>query len=150
MQYFTQPAILEQIGRRRLVKLFQPFEQELKANNLVLPNPALENGTYFRDLATVLGRPQSLPETLRKALFTLEEAASPENDKRLWTAIHRRLPGVSVSHDCPLDRALELWFVAPDEFTQFTPPDTSANGTANASPPTSAFPDHTPTPPLSD
>src|SRR5436309_11102779 len=28
---------------------------------------------------------------------------------------------VSVSTDCALDRALELWFSTPDEFSQFAP-----------------------------
>src|SRR5438105_14977594 len=31
-------------------------------------------------------------------------------------AIRRRIPGVCVSEDCALDRVLELWFAAPDEF----------------------------------
>jgi hypothetical protein len=39
----------------------------------------------------------------------------------IWRAIHRRIPGISVSQDCPLDRTLELWFKAPDELSQFQP-----------------------------
>src|SRR5207237_247783 len=43
----------------------------------------------------------------------------PENEMPLWRAISRRIPGVSVAQDCSLDRALELWFAAPEEFSQF-------------------------------
>jgi hypothetical protein len=113
---FTQHEILRQIGRQRLGKLFAPFEQELKAHNLVLPKPVPGSDDYFYELANVFTHPESLPENLRKTLFALEEAASPENDERLWTAIKRRIPCVSVSIDCPLDLTLELWFQAPDEF----------------------------------
>src|ERR1051326_2178737 len=139
MRYFTQVEILEQVGRRRLAKFLEPFQPELKANNLVLPNGAGEDSSYFSELAAALARPESLPENLRKALFTLEAAASLENNNRLWTAIERRIPCVSVSIDCPLDRALGLWFLAPDEFAQFA--DTNrraATNVENGNPRTSA------------
>src|SRR5207247_9333635 len=41
--------------------------------------------------------------------------------KIIPSAIKRRIPSVSVSTDCALDRALELWFCAPDDFSQFVP-----------------------------
>ena len=122
LKYFTQTPILRQIGHRRLAKLFNAFDQEMKASKLLWPAPAPQDDNYFADVASALSSlPQSLPKNLRNALFTIEEAASPENDTRLWIAINRRIPGVSVSIDCPLDRALELWFVAPEEFSQFAP-----------------------------
>jgi len=132
MKYFTQAPILRQIGHRRLARLLSAFDQELKAGSLVLPEPDLQNDDYFADLATALSAAERLPENLRKALCTLENAASPENDKPLWAATKRRIPGVSVSMDCALDRALELWFAAPDEMYQFAPSDLPAKGSPNA------------------
>src|SRR6266699_6479653 len=123
LKYFTQTPILRQIGHRRLAKLLSAFDNDLKGSKLVLPEPDLKNDDYFAGLANVLLLPQSLPKDLRNALFSIEEAASPENEKRLWIAIGKRIPGVSVSQDCALDRALDLWFLAPDEIAQFGPPD---------------------------
>jgi len=113
LKYFTQTPILQEIGHRRLAKLLAAFDQDLKASKVVLPEPNPQNVDSFADLANALAT-QRLPHSLHKALLTIENAASPENDTRLWIAINRRIPGVSVSIDCPLDRALELWFVAPE------------------------------------
>src|SRR6266478_2246677 len=124
LKYFTQPAILQVIGPRRLALLLSAFDADLKASNLVLPQPQpnSDNVRYFSELAAVLALPQRLPERLRDALFTLEAAASPENERRVWAAIKRRIPCVSVSLDCTLDRTLDLWFLAPDEFSEFVAP----------------------------
>src|SRR5260221_450710 len=122
LNYFTQSPILRQIGHRRLAKLLSPFDEDLKTARLVLPEPDPQNDDYFADLANALSMADRLPGRLRQTLLTIEPAASPENDKPLWCAIGRRIPGVSISHDCALDRALELWFVAPEEFSQFAPP----------------------------
>src|ERR1043166_7084570 len=121
LKYFIQTPILRQIGHRRLARLLSAFESALKASNLQLPQPDAANDDFFADLANAFSCVEHLPARLGKALFTLENAASPENDRRLWSAISQRLPGVSVSIDCALDRALELWFVAPNEFSQFPP-----------------------------
>src|SRR5260221_646445 len=121
LNYFTQSPILRQIGHRRLAKLLNPFDEVLKAASLVLPVPDPQNDDYFADLANALSIADRLPGRLRQTLLTIEPAASPENDKPLWCAIGRRIPGVSVSHDCALDRALDLWFLAPEEFSQFVP-----------------------------
>src|ERR1043166_9031837 len=119
LKYFTQTPILRQIGHRRLAKLLADFDQDLKDSKVVLPEPDPQNVDSFADLANALAT-QRLPPSLHKALLTIENAASPENDKPLWSSIGRRIPGVSVSHDCALDRVLELWFLAPDEFSQFS------------------------------
>src|SRR6266404_5156193 len=118
LEYFSQPEILRQIGSRRLAKLLDGFGDDLKAGSILLPNSESENGSYFDSLAPVL-RSSTLPDRLRAALFTLEAATSPENQDRLDSAIQRRIPCVSVSPCCALDRALELWFHAPEEFSQF-------------------------------
>ena len=125
MKYFTETAILRQIGHRRLAKLLAGFDQDLTARKLVLPEPDRKGEDYFADLANAVAT-EGLPESLRKALLTIENAASPQNDKPLWSAIKRRIPGVSVSEDCAVDRALDLWFLAPDEMTQSAPRQTNA------------------------
>src|SRR5437667_2043152 len=117
LEYFSQPEILLQIGSRRLAKLFDGFRDDLKAANILLPSSESENGSYFDSLAPILGS-AALPNRLRAALFTLETAVSPDNRDRLEDAIQRRIPCVSLT-DCAVDRALELWFLVPDELFQF-------------------------------
>src|SRR6266404_1546618 len=119
---FTQPTILKQIGPLRLAKFFESFDAELKANNIVLPTMDYEKENDFPGLAAALVPSERLPGRLRKALFTLEDAASPENHDRLHETTNRRLPCISLGGLCDLDHALELWFAAPDELAQFRPP----------------------------
>src|SRR5881392_249553 len=87
LHQFTQPAILEQIGCRRLAKLLNAFGDDCKTANIVPPSES-ENGEYFPYLAAALGAP-ALPGRLRAALLTLETAAAPENRERLDSAIQR-------------------------------------------------------------
>jgi len=121
MKYFTESAILKQIGPTRLALLLRDFAEDIKASQLILPSPGVHNGDYFVQLAAAFGATERLPERLREALLTLENAASPANDKRAWSAIKRRIPCISVSWDCALDRVLDLWFLARDECAQFAP-----------------------------
>ena len=124
LHIFAHPATLRQIGSFRLARFLQAFHDDLTAANALLPTPDSENGDYFDSLAAILAAPEHLPNRLRAALFTLEAAATPENHDRLQAAIQRRIPRVELSEDCALDRALELWFHAPDELTQFAPQNT--------------------------
>src|SRR6266576_4375903 len=121
MFLFTQPSILKEIGHPRLAKLLHGFEQDLKDSNLSLPDPDAQNGEYFSDLAALFARPDTLPASLRNTLLVLEHAATPENDAKVQDAVHRRIPRVFVSRTCPLDRVLDLWFLVPDELSQFIP-----------------------------
>jgi putative DNA primase/helicase len=122
LHYFTQPEILQVVGHRRLARLLNQFDADLKASNLLLPDPSRENANYFSELAAILALPQRLPASLRNALFIIEAAAAPQNEGRLWFAIKKRIPQISVSWDCALDRTLDLWFLAPDEFPQLVAP----------------------------
>src|ERR1043166_3870409 len=119
LAYFTQTAILRQIGFRRLGQLLNPFAADLEALHFALPEP--DSDDYFPDLANALSVTERLPKSVLTILRTLENAASPANNEQLRSAIHRRIPHVSLSEDCALDRALELWFCAPDEFSPFLP-----------------------------
>src|SRR5882672_5252826 len=118
----THPSILKAIGHPRLVLFFQPFEHDLRACNLVLPPYEPSNDEFFCALADILASPALLPERLRVALYTLEAAASPQNQGWLDATIQRRIPNVSLTGLCPLDRALELWLTDPEELSKFTPP----------------------------
>ena len=66
------------------------------------------NMEEFLRLVGLQAQSPALPDRLRAALFTLESAASPDNRERLDSAIQRRIPCVSLSPYCALDRALEL------------------------------------------
>ena len=128
LNFFTQTAILRQIGHRRLARLLHPFDGDLKAAGMVLPKPDPGNDDYFADLACALSITGRLPGRLRQTLQTIELAVSPENNQPLWSAIQRRIPQVSVWGECVLDRALELWFAAPEEFSQFITPKSEDGG----------------------
>jgi hypothetical protein len=121
LKLFTQPEILEQIGSRRLEKLFNAFRGDLDTEHIILPTPESQNGSYFGSLAATLGSGTKLPDRLRNTLLALETATSPENRSLLDAAIQLRIPTVAVSENCVLDRALELWFHAPEEFSAFKP-----------------------------
>src|SRR5260221_5304359 len=122
LNYFTQSPILRQIGHRRLAKLLNPFDEDLKSAKFVLPQLDPQNDDYFADLANALSMADRLPARLRQTLLTIELAASPEHGMPLWSAINRRIPDLSVAQDYALHRALELWFVVPEEFSQVGPP----------------------------
>jgi len=122
LKCFTQPEILEHIGSRRLEKLLNAFSEDLETEHFTLPTPDSQNGIYFDSLATTLASDQKIPDRLRNTLLALEAAALPENDTHLSAAIQRRIPTVAVSQTCVLDRALELWFHAPEELSRFSPP----------------------------
>ena len=44
LEYFIQPEILQQIGSRRLAKLFDGFRDDLKAASILLPGSESESG----------------------------------------------------------------------------------------------------------
>ena len=69
LNYFTQAPILRQIGHRRLARLLKPFDEDVKAASLVLPEPDPQNDDYFVDLANSLSIADRLPERLRQTLW---------------------------------------------------------------------------------
>ena len=121
LKFFAQPAILQQIGIARLFKFLDEYSDDLKVANISLPTPVSESDDHFDSLASLLASLALLPTRLRADVLVLEEAAAPQNRDRLQAAIERRIPSVSLADCCPLDCALELWFAAPDEFSQFQP-----------------------------
>src|SRR3954471_9756204 len=117
---FTQPDVLHFINCRKWARFVSAFAPELRAANLTVPDPDHLNGHDIFWFARFFGN-SSLPENLRKALLTLETAADPANEDRLYSIITRRFPQDNFGHLHPLDRALELWFNAREELAPFEP-----------------------------
>jgi len=116
---FTQSNILKEVGHARLAKLLAEFDVQLKSSQIVLPQPDPLDANYFAALAAIFASPEALPPQLRETLLTLEEVASAKNAERLQASLKRRIPCVAVSETCALDRALDLFFLVPDELSQF-------------------------------
>src|SRR6266704_3388962 len=139
MKLFIQPVILREIGHIRIAKFLEPFREELGVAGIALPPmpdttyntlPEPEASRYFEAITTVFGTTERLPGRLRKAVAILEAAAS--DAERLDAAVQRRMPCVAVNRDCALDRALELWFAAPDELEPFAAKNEESSGAAVA------------------
>src|SRR3954470_15663082 len=120
LKYFTLPAILEQIGSTRINRFLVRFSNELNAASIPVPQVGPECPPYFSSAAALFSR-ADLPGRLRIDLFTLEAAASPHNHDRLEALIEKHIPSTIINPYCPLDRALELWFLVPDSLLQFAP-----------------------------
>src|SRR5437879_1955798 len=117
---FTNPTILETIGHSRIAKFLDTFFDDLARAKIRVPSPESQNGNYFHSIAEILADPIRLPQSLQLDLLTLERAALPANQQHLNDIIQRRLPSVALTN-CPLDRALEVWFAAPEELARFSP-----------------------------
>src|SRR4051812_8649332 len=117
---FTQPDVLHFINCRKWARFVSAFAPELRAANLTVPDPDHLNGHDIYWFARFFANP-NLPENLRKALMTLETAAHPANEDRVYSILMRRSPQDNFGHLHPLDRALELWFNAREELAPFEP-----------------------------
>jgi putative DNA primase/helicase len=93
----------------------------LHSAGITLPDHETANGSYFDAVTSAVALPDRLPAPLRAALLTLENAASAQNQDLMDQSIARRIPCVAVNLECAIDRALELWFLVPDELDQFQP-----------------------------
>ena len=116
---FTDTVELHNIGQLRLAKLLATFEPQIASAGIPVPVPPDENnppvnGQYFDAVAELLRR-HDLPEPFTRTLAAIELGASTENATALDLVIQRRLPCISLKRDCPLDCALELFFVCFDE-----------------------------------
>ncbi len=138
---FRDAVLRHEIDPRRIAKFFGPFGDSLQAAGIVIPDHEQANGNYHDIVATILSDPDLLPESIRNGLITLGNAAAAENESRLDDAIKRRIPNVGINRACPIDCALELWFLAPDELQQFAwegdvpPSPTSASPSSSSSSP---------------
>src|SRR4051794_37655938 len=80
---FTQPAVLDFVNCRKLARFVSAFGPELRAANLTVPDPNDLNGHDTFWFARFFANP-NLPENIRKALMTLETAADPTNEDRVY------------------------------------------------------------------
>src|SRR5438552_19041068 len=84
---FILPGVLRAIGRKLLEKFLAHFQPDLAAVNIALPPPDLPDEEYFKAVSALLTSEAHLPEGLTKALFTIEEMASPEGQEGVRSAI---------------------------------------------------------------
>src|SRR2546423_1637257 len=99
LHLFTQSEILHQIGSGRLLKFLRAFSTDPETDSILPPASAADDGNYFDSLATAFANHSLLPNPLREALFTLENAVSPENQSLFDSTIQRCIPCVSIT--CP-------------------------------------------------
>jgi len=122
LSQFTQTSLLRSIGESRIAKLLNHFSADLLNANINIPNREEQNGQYLDSVAAIFKDSSRLPHRMLHTLLTIENAATSENQDRLEAYIQRQPDQLSL-RDCLLDRALELWFAAPEELSQFaTPP----------------------------
>ncbi len=123
LRRFTQPQVLQSIGRPHLSRFFDRFKVDLKGENRSLPSPDVSNDGYFESLASSLSRTDTLPQSLIQALGVIEGLAAPENRAHL-------LKGVAETPACaaldpassPECLALQIWLWArPIELVEEEP-----------------------------
>src|SRR5436190_3234391 len=98
LEYFSQPDILRAIGTPRLARLFQDFSADLKAANIVLPDPESDAGNYLNSAADLFAHAERLPQRMWRPLLAVEQLAAPENSDILNSAIVRYLSHISFDH----------------------------------------------------
>src|SRR6266576_263231 len=111
---FTDPIILQQIGRSLLCEFLQHFEGDLNAGNLSPPNPDLQDDVFFTSVATLLNASEALPSSVRDALIAIAEMAAPENQSRLQHAVFPATILLGLDPQSPPVRlAFHLWLWRP-------------------------------------
>ena len=134
LTHFTNPRILEQLGRSLLTRFFDHFAADLKAAPRSLPNPTPSNDAYFECLASELASPEDYPPAMVEALLGIERAASPECRAQLEAAM-AEVPnhiGFKPAHP-PIHNALLLWLW--DASQPLTPPARPEENAEGAPPP---------------
>jgi len=111
---FSQPGVLQEIGRDLLVKFIDRLTPEMTAKNLSVPTPDLSDTAYFRSVADFFRSPELLPETLTQAASAIEGMGSPEAHDRLKKAAAQAGLALNRNPDAtPAQIAVEVWLVAP-------------------------------------
>jgi hypothetical protein len=111
---FSRPQILKRIRPELLDRFFNHFEPELKARNLCLPSPKMDDDTYFGFLTRLLASPEALPDSINEALFGIDELACAEGQEQLELAVARAaLPMVFLPDSSSAELALQVWLADP-------------------------------------
>jgi len=74
---------LKGIGRDLLVRFLDPFEAELAANHIRLPDPSLGDTAYFQQAAAIFDSPGTLPDRLTITLAAIAQMVSERSRKRI-------------------------------------------------------------------
>jgi hypothetical protein len=148
LTHFTDPTILEKIGRSPLAKLLSDTAPDSDSLKQSLPGDDAGNDEYCAAFAAAIAFSNLVPAKLRDALLLIEKAAEPQFRDRLDAERKLRFPCVSFnSFIVDLDTALSLWFTAPAVLHEIV--GASCEGDAQRSPHvgsahTSDEPDHVP------
>ena len=87
LKKFANPRFLEQIGRGSLALLLARFEPEFTGHGLAVPAGALDDETFYRQVATMAVAGPGLPERLADALHGIETMATEDGRERLAMAL---------------------------------------------------------------
>lgn len=92
MTKFTNPRLLEQIGRGTLALMLAQFQPELAGHGLTVPAHGLDDETFYREVATMVVAGPGLPERFTEALHGIEVMATEDGRERLAmaAAVERR------------------------------------------------------------
>jgi hypothetical protein len=112
---FTKPHVLKDIGRALLGRFFAKFKDDLKENEVTLPDQTLPDDEYFGKLAGVLMSPEGLPGTLNDALYAIDEMATEDGQQRLEEGVaEEQLPLTFDEKSSREDIALQVWLESPE------------------------------------
>jgi len=87
LKQFANPRFLEEIGRGSLALLLARFEPEFTGHGLAVPASALDDETFYRQVATMAVAGPGLPERFTEALHGIETMATDEGRERLASAM---------------------------------------------------------------
>jgi hypothetical protein len=89
MKPYTKPKFFEQIGRTMLARLLERYQPEFAAENVVLPDPNLEDREYYTALSRLSARKPGFPEHFVELLYSVEALSNAEGKSRLLRAVEQ-------------------------------------------------------------
>ena len=110
LKKFANPRFMEQIGRGSLALLLARFEPEFTGHGLAVPANALDDETFYRQVATMAVAGPGLPERLADALHGIETMATEDGRERLTLAGERREDAAHAEF------AARAWMEQPELF----------------------------------
>ena len=117
LKRFTNPEFFGLLGKPLLIRLLAGFADELAAEQIELPDEALEEKEYFRQLSDLAVSKKGLPGQLTDVLYGIVAIGNEDGKTRL---LHSALgtdllDGVSQTGTCE-DFALQFYLAAPGLF----------------------------------
>lgn len=115
MTRFTNPRLLEQIGRGTLALMLAQFQPELAGHGLTVPAHGLDDETFYREVATMAVAGRGLPERFTEALHGIEVMATESGRERLAMSVP---PGVERAEATHAEFAARVWMAQPELFAR--------------------------------